>query len=64
MLRQGTPLRPAFNNIDPSVYGNSNGAGYGGMSAGIKVGRQQNGPIGRNGMGGGRPTDIGGLNIR
>ena len=51
--RHGTPCRPALNNVDPNVYGNSNNAGYG-MSAGVKVGRQPNGPISRSGMGIGR----------
>ena len=63
IIRQGTPLRPVLNNMDPNIYGNSNNPGYG-MSAGVKVGRQQNGPIGRNGIGVGRSTGVGGLNIR
>lgn len=44
--RQGTPHRPALNNVDPNVYSNTINPGYG-MSAGVKMGRQQNGPIGR-----------------
>lgn len=59
----GTPYRSALNNIDPNLYGAGNSAGYG-MSAGVKVGRQQNGPISRSGMGMGRPSGMGGLNMR
>ena len=62
-IRQGTPFRPALNNLDPNIYGNSNHTGYG-MSAGMKVGRQQNGPIGRNGIVVGGQSGAGGSNIR
>ncbi|KAK5115659.1 hypothetical protein LTR85_009830 [Meristemomyces frigidus] len=60
--RQGTSYRPALNGIDPNVYGKSNSAGYG-LSGGMKIGRQQQGPISRTGMGAGRPSGIGGLSI-
>ena len=60
-IRQGTPFRPPLNSLDPNIYGNSNHAGYG-MSAGIKVGRPQNGPIDRNGVD--RSNGVGGLNVR
>lgn len=63
-LRQGTPHRQTFNNLDPNVYGNSNNPGYGGMSAGVKIGRQQNGLVSRNGIGVGRMSGVSGLNIR
>ncbi|KAK4543592.1 hypothetical protein LTR36_005487 [Oleoguttula mirabilis] len=61
-MRQGTPYRPALNGIDPNIYGKSNSAGYG-MSAGVKMGRQQQGPISRSGMGVSRASGIGGLSI-
>ena len=63
-LHQGTPFRSALNNLDPNIYRNNNNVGYGGMSAGVKVGRPSNGPISRNSLGAGRPTGMGGLNIR
>ena len=60
---QPTPQRSAFNNMDPNIYGHADHS-YGGMSAGVKVPRQQAGPINRNGVGMGRPGGVGGLNIR
>ncbi|TKA33678.1 hypothetical protein B0A50_00514 [Salinomyces thailandicus] len=57
----GSPYRSALNDIDPNVYGGSNSAGYG-MSAGVKVGRQQGGPLGRSGLAG--PGGFGRLGLR
>jgi hypothetical protein len=60
-LHRGTPLRLALNNLDPNVYANNNQQRYGGMSAGVKVGRpQQNQPY-HGVIGAGRPN---GLNLR
>ncbi|KAK5165552.1 uncharacterized protein LTR77_009081 [Saxophila tyrrhenica] len=58
-LHYGTP-RTQLKNLDPNVYGNSNSQRYGGMSAGMKVGRPQN-QIYHGAVGGGRPS---GLNMR
>lgn len=63
-MRQGTPYRQTFNNLEPNVYGNSNLPRYGGMSAGVKVGRQESGPVNASGYGVGKATGISGLNIR
>jgi len=62
-LRHGTPYRPVFGNLDPNVYGHVNNAGYG-MSAGIKVGRQPDGPLNRSGYDVGRSTSVGGYHAR
>ena len=62
-LRQGTPFRQPLGAIDPNIYGNSNAAGYG-MSAGVKVGRQQNGPISRSGIGIGKFYAVDRSNVR
>ncbi|KAH9845015.1 chiasma assembly [Teratosphaeria destructans] len=59
---QGTFRGPVLSQIDPNVYGNSTATGYG-MSAGVKVGRQQGGPIGRNGLGASSHGEYGGLGI-
>ncbi|KAK3707504.1 hypothetical protein LTR37_012146 [Vermiconidia calcicola] len=63
-LRQGTPYRQTLNVLYPNVYGNSNNPGYGGMSAGMKVGRAHNGPISHGGIGAGRPHNVNGLHVR
>lgn len=63
-LAQGTPRRPGLNTLSPNIFANSNGVGYGGLSAGVKVRRQQNGPIGCDGISGGRPAGVGSLNYR
>ncbi len=61
-LHHGTPHRTTLNNMDPNVYGNSNNQRYGGMSAGVKVGRAQNQNQPFHGvLGNGRPS---GLNLR
>jgi hypothetical protein len=60
---QPTPRRSAFNNIDPNIYGHANQS-YSGMSAGVKVPRQQTGSINRNGVAMGRAGRVGMLNIR
>ena len=57
-------MHPALNNIDPNIYGSRHPQGYGGMSAGMKVGRPDNGLINRNGYAGGRPNGVGGSSIR
>ncbi|TKA65283.1 hypothetical protein B0A55_09535 [Friedmanniomyces simplex] len=46
-IHHGSGYRPPLHNVDPNVYGN--GAGYG-MSAGVKMGRQPGGHVGRAGM--------------
>lgn len=47
--RQGTPFRQPLGNLNPNVQG-SGGNGFGqGMSAGLKMGRQQSGPYARSG---------------
>ncbi|RMY53743.1 hypothetical protein D0863_13852 [Hortaea werneckii] len=46
-LQPGTAYRNTLHDLDPNVYGNSNGAGHG-FSAGMKVGRQPNGPVNRS----------------
>ncbi|KAI7303269.1 hypothetical protein KC315_g15771 [Hortaea werneckii] len=48
-LQPGTAYRNTLHDLDPNVYGNSNGAGHG-FSAGMKVGRQPNGPVNRSGI--------------
>ena len=61
-LRQGTPYRQPLQNMEPNVYGTGHGGfgyGGGGMSAGVKVGRQHSGQNGI-GMGMGRPGRVGG----
>lgn len=67
-LRQGTPYRQPLQNVDPNIYGNHDVHGYRGMSAGVKVGRQQqnhqNGPMSRSGMGVGRPGGVGRFSLR
>lgn len=62
--RQATPYRPALGNLDQNVYGHTNGAGCGSMSAGVKAGRQPDGPINRSGYAVGRPMGIGGYQVR
>jgi len=61
-VRRSTGYRPALNDLDPNIYGNFN-AGYG-MSAGVKVGRQQDGPINRSGYGVGRVGGVGEYHAR
>lgn len=63
-IRQGTPYRQPLQTMDPNIYGNLDTHGYRGMSAGVKVGRQQSGPMGRSGVGMGRPGGIGGFTMR
>lgn len=61
-LRQGTPRQP-LQSVNPNIYGGHYDAcGYRGMSAGVKVGRQQNGPMSRSGVavGMGRPGGMSG----
>ncbi|RMX99793.1 hypothetical protein D0866_16007 [Hortaea werneckii] len=48
-LQPGTAYRNTLHDLDLNVYGNSNGAGHG-FSAGMKVGRQPNGPVNRSGI--------------
>ncbi|KAI7184833.1 hypothetical protein KC343_g9078 [Hortaea werneckii] len=48
-LQQSATYRNTLHDLDPNVYGNSNGAGHG-FSAGMKVGRQPNGPVNRSGI--------------
>ncbi|GAB1735863.1 hypothetical protein NU219Hw_g5199t2 [Hortaea werneckii] len=48
-FQPGTAYRNTLHDLDPNVYGNSNGVGHG-FSAGMKVGRQQNGPVNRSGI--------------
>lgn len=48
-LQPGTAYRNTLHDLDPNVYGSSNGAGHG-FSAGMKVGRQPNGPVNRSGI--------------
>ncbi|KAI7151670.1 hypothetical protein KC349_g9369 [Hortaea werneckii] len=48
-LQQSSSYRNTLHDLDPNVYGNSNGAGHG-FSAGMKVGRQPNGPVNRSGI--------------
>lgn len=59
----GTPFRQPLSNVDPNAYGNVMNSNYG-MSAGVKIGRQQAGSISRSGLGMGRSNDIGGMGIR
>ena len=63
-LQQGTPYRAALNSLDPNIYNNGANTNYGGMSAGIKVGRQQSGLVSRNGIGASRRQGVSGLNVR
>lgn len=63
-VRQSTPYRQAFNNLDPNVYGNSNRPGYVGMGSGVKVGRPHATPGGYGAVGSGRMNGYVGLNVR
>ncbi|KAI6805734.1 hypothetical protein KC332_g15555 [Hortaea werneckii] len=48
-LQQSATYRNTLHDLDPNVYGNSNGAGHG-FSAGMKVGRHPNGSVNRSGI--------------
>ncbi|KAI6903339.1 hypothetical protein D0869_12869 [Hortaea werneckii] len=48
-LQHSSTYRNTLHDLDPNVYGNSNGAGHG-FSAGMKVGRQPNAPVNRSGI--------------
>lgn len=62
-LYQGTPQRQSLSSLNPHVYNNRINMAYG-MSAGVKVGRQQDGPIQRPGVSGSRSGLVGGLHTR
>jgi len=62
-LQRGTPYRQPLANIDPNNHLGPTGTSYG-LSAGMKVGRQPSGQIGRPGMNKGRPRAGVGLTMR
>ncbi|KAI6854738.1 hypothetical protein KC343_g7491 [Hortaea werneckii] len=49
-LQQSATYRNTLHDLDPNVYGNSNGGAGHEFSAGMKVGRQPNGPVNRSGI--------------
>lgn len=62
-LHHGTPYRQPLGNIDPNSHLGPTGSNYG-MSAGMKVGRQPGGQMGRPGMNNSRPRAGVGLTMR